>query len=370
MTRVVVLGGGIGGLEVIRTLQPKDLELVLVTERDYYISGPSRPLILSNEQSVDRITRGYGYLPENVEIIHRKAISVNPRERKVLLSDGSTLEYGYLVISTGLYYDYGSIGTNRIFNAYDLGKLFDLKNLLWNVKEGTFLVYAPKQPYRCAPAPAETALTIDMVLRHRGARERINILFVDANPKVQPPVIHDVWTKRFEEAGIEYILGKEIVEVRRGEIELNDGDVIKVDYPVILPPNRARNLLDGSKSFIEVRSPYDLRSVEYDDIFVVGDVAKLPFPKNSEITSTSARIASLQILEELGEDVPEKPGYRFVGWAYAGNLTGELSTESIRFELEFTSEGPKGSKDPEPKKEYTKQKDVWEQAVLKKLFGY
>ena len=370
MAKVVVLGGGIGGLEVVRALESKDLELTLVTDKDYYVSGPSRPLVLSNEQSIDRITRGYGFLPKEVKILYRRAVSVDPSNRKVNLSDGSSLDYDYLVISTGLYYDYDSIRANRVFNAYDLGKLFDLKHLLWTVKEGTFLVYAPKQPYRCAPAPAETAMTIDMVLRHRGVRNNTRIIFVDGNPKVQPPVIHDIWTKRFEEAGIDYILGKEIVTVRDKEVELSDGDVIKVDYPVILPPNRARNLLDGSKNFIEVRSPYDLRTKDYNDVFAIGDIAKLPYPKNSEVTSISARIASIQILEDLGESAAEKPKYRFVGWAYAGNLSGELATESIRFELEFTPEGPRGSKDPEPKKEYTKQKDVWEQGVLKKLFGY
>ncbi len=370
MARVVVLGGGVGGLEVIRALESKDVELTLVTDKDYYISGPSRPLVLSGEQSIDRITRGYGFLPRKVKIVYRKVLSVDPSNRRVHLSDGTTLDYDYLVISTGLYYDYDSIGAQHVFNAYDLGKLFDLKNLLWTVTEGTFLVYAPKQPYRCAPAPAETAMTIDMVLRHRGVRDNTRIIFVDGNPKVQPLVIHDVWIRRFEEAGIEYILGKEITAVRDGEVELSDGETIRVDYPVILPPNRARNLLDGSNSFIEVRSPFDLRTTGYDDVFAVGDVAKLPYPKNSEVTSISARIVALQILEDLGEPSAEKPKYRFVGWAYAGNLGGELATESIRFELEFTPDGPKGSKDPEPKREYTKQKDVWEQGVLKKLFGY
>jgi len=55
---------------------------------------------------------------------------------------------------------------------------------------------------------------------------------------------------------------------------------------------------------------------------------------------------------------------------HAGNLDGELKTKSVKFELDFSGDKPKGSKDPEPKIEYTLAKDRWEQSVLKMLFGY
>ncbi len=371
MKRVVVIGGGIGGVEVARTLSEKGVPVTLVTEKDYYISGPSRPLVLSNEQSLDRIIRGYNHLPENVEVVYGRVVEVDPEERKAKFSDGRSLDYDYLVISAGLRYDYSALSLeDKIYNVYDIGKLYDLKQLVWSVKSGSFVVYAPRQPYRCAPAPGETVMTIDMVLRHRGVRDDVELYFVDANPKFQPPVIHDVWKSRFEDAGIEYVIGKEIVKLEKDGVVLSDGEKIKVDYKVILPPNRAINLIKGRDGFIEVRSPQDLRTKDYDDVFAVGDAAKLPYPKNSEVTSTSARIAASQILEDLGLGEKVELRYRFVGWAYAGNLEGKLSTQSIKFELEFTPEGPKGSKDPEPKEEYTKQKDVWEQGVLRKLFGY
>ena len=149
---VVVLGGGIGGMGVVRELVERGFSgrILVVNDRDYYISGPSRPLILSNEQSLDRIVRGYSFLPENVDIKISRVSKVKLEENKVELNEKEEVSYKYLVIATGLRYDYSSIKVeDRVFNVYDLGKLYDLKKLVWNIKEGSILVYAPKQPYRC-----------------------------------------------------------------------------------------------------------------------------------------------------------------------------------------------------------------------------
>ncbi len=360
MARVVIVGGGVGGLEAYHLLKRR-ASVTVITNNSFYISGPSRPLILSNEQDLGRIVRGYTALGDDVVVARN--VKVNLDER-VVVADGRSFEYDYLIISTGMKPLENKFTNHRYFNVYDVGRLFDLKHILWTIKEGTVVVSAPRQPYRCAPAPAETALTIDMILRHRGVRKRVEIIYVDANKKIQPPVIHDVWKERFEAAGIEMYIGVGVSDVLVGAVELNDGEKIKADVPVILPENVGTSPL--GEGFLEVRSPHDLRLVGYDDVFAVGDVAKLPFPKNSEIASISARIAAKQILEED----PAGEVYRFVGWAYAGNLEGELCTKSIKFELEFTQEGPKGAKDPQPKCEHTRAKDVWEQAVLRKLFGY
>ncbi len=364
MAKVIIIGGGIAGLEAANYLANKGVEVILISEKDYYISGPSRPLILSNEQELGRIVRGYNHLNPKINVVFGKVAKVKPEENKVALQSGKELNYDYLIVATGLKYNYGALQIeDRIFNVYDLGKLFDLKHLIWTIKGGTIIVSAPKQPYRCAPAPFETVMTIDMVLRHRKVRDKVNLIFVDANPKVQPPVIHDIAVKLFEKAKIEYYPNSEVTKVTKEGIELSNREKIKADYKVILPPNIG--ISPFGEGFLEVNSPFDLRVKGYDNIFAVGDVAKLPFPKNAEVAMISARIAAKQI---LGEEINEK--YHFIGWAYAGNLEGELRTKSIKFELEFTPEGPKGKKDPEPKEEYTKAKDQWEQAVLKKLFNY
>ncbi|MEM0122286.1 MAG: NAD(P)/FAD-dependent oxidoreductase, partial [Saccharolobus sp.] len=98
--------------------------------------------------------------------------------------------------------------------------------------------------------------------------------------------------------------------------------------------------------------------------------AKLPFPKNQEIAFESSMFAANKILEMEGvsEKVPVQ--YAFVGWAYMGNLEGKLETLSLQFQMDLTTQPPKPAKDPQLKRDYTLQKDRWEQAYLERLFGY
>jgi len=124
------------------------------------------------------------------------------------------------------------------------------------------------------------------------------------------------------------------------------------------------------KAWIEVRSPQDLRHPKFDDVLAAGDAAGLPFPKNQEIAFESALFAANKILEMEGLPYRASVQYAFLGWAYVGNLEGRLESYAVMFGLDFTTQPPKPQKDPQPKTEYIKAKDRWEQSYLRQLFGY
>ncbi len=386
--KVVIIGGGIAGLAVANTLAERGagLKPVIVTKDPYYVAGPSRPLILTGEQSFERITRGYEEVAgRGVEIVYGTVYRVDPAERKVYLAESPTrpakqrvLDYDYLVIAPGVVFDGSGIEGYerywwRITNVYEPGTVVRLKKRLWSDTKGSIIVYAPKAPYRCAPAPAETALLAHTVLAHRGVRKNFRIVHVDANPKIQPPVIADRIAELYEQAGIELVTGQEIVEIGENHVVLANGEQYEYTILAMLPPNRAPSFIAEAglgDNWVEVRSPQDLRSPRYDDILAAGDAAKLPFPKNQEIAFESALFAANRILEAEGAGEPVSVQYAFIGWAYVGNIEGKLETLSLQFGLNFTTKPPKPSKDPVPKREYTLQKDRWEQAYLAKLFHH
>ncbi len=388
MARVLIVGGGIAGMGVAHALVDKlgdRVEVSVVTKDTFYASGPSRPLLLSKEQSYDRIVRGYELAAaKGIRFVFGSVTRVDPDERVVEVVESPTrpitqhrLQYDYLVLAPGVVYDGSSItGFNEnwynVLNVYEMGKVDVLAQRIWSDDKGTVVVYAPKMPYRCAPAPSETTLAIDMVLRYRGVRGNFRIIHVDANPKPQPAVISDVLVSRFKEAGIELITSKEIVEIGPRYVVLNDGEKIEYTILAMLPPNRTPSFVTEAglgNPWVEIRSPTDLRHPKYDDILSAGDAAKIPFPKNQEIAYESALYAANKLLEIMGAGVePYSVRYAFVGWVYVGNLKGELKTESVQLTLDFTVKPPKGGKDPEPKAQYTEQKDRWEQSYLNKLF--
>ncbi len=386
--RVVVIGGGIAGMGVAHALMDKAAEAVevtVVTKDPFYMTGPSRPLLLTNEQSYDRMIRGYEEAARRgIKFVFGTVRAVDPAERIVEIVESPTrpatvnrVEYDYLVVAPGVVLDGNGIEGYREnwwrnANVYEPGRVDVLKQRIWTAEQGAVIVYAPRQPYRCAPAPAETAMAIYTVLKHRGVEKNFRIIHVDANDKPQPPPIADVIKQRYEQAGIELITSREITEVGPDYVVLNDGERLEYTILAMLEPNRAPRFIEeaglGEKWF-EVRSPQDLRSPKYDDVLAAGDVAKLPFPKNQEIAYESALFAANKLLEMLGVGVePFSAQYAFLGWAYLGNLEGKLETESVQFGLNFTTKPPKASKDPVPKKDYTLQKDRWEQSYLNRLY--
>ncbi len=386
--RVVIIGGGIAGMGVAHALKDKAgdaVEVTVITKDPFYMTGPSRPLLLTNEQRYERMIRGYEEAArKGIKFVFGTVDKIDPANRVVELVESPTrpaaatrVEYDYLVVAPGVVLDGTGIEGYREnwwrnANVYEPGRVDVLKQRIWTANEGTVIVYAPKQPYRCAPAPAETAMAIYTVLKHRGVEKNFRIIHVDANDKPQPPPIADVIKQRYEQAGIELITSREITEVGPDYVVLNDGEKLPYTILAMLEPNRAPRFIAeaglGDKWF-EVRSPQDLRSPKYDDVLAAGDAAKLPFPKNQEIAYESALFATNKLLEMLGVGAePYSVQYAFLGWAYLGNLEGKLETESVQFGLNFTTKPPKASKDPQPKRDYTLQKDRWEQSYLNRLF--
>ncbi|KSW12543.1 pyridine nucleotide-disulfide oxidoreductase [Pyrodictium occultum] len=387
--RVVIIGGGIAGMGAAHNLVDRvgdQVEVTVITKDPFYMTGPSRPLLLTGEQKYERMIRGYEEAAaKGINFVFGNVYKIDPAERRVYYTESPTrsyvtrkensIEYDYLIVAPGIVFDGSSIegyreNWHRIANVYEPGRVDVLKHRVWTATKGTVVVYAPPMPYRCAPAPTETAMAIDQVLRYRGVRNNFRIVHVDANPKTQPPVIADVVARLYEEAGIELITSQKIVEITPNEVVLESGEKIEYTILALLEPNRAPRFIAEAglgDPWMEVRNPTDPRSPKYDDVLAAGDTAKLPFPKNQEIAYESALYASNKIIEELGGQ-PASVQYAFLGWAYVGNTQGKLETLSVQFGLNFTTQPPKPSKDPEPKRDYTLQKDRWEQSYLNRLF--
>lgn len=329
---MVVIGGGIAGLGVAKTLKekaPESFDITVVTKDTFYMTGPSRPLLVTGEQKYERIIRGYEEVSRaGIKVVNGLVTRIIPEERKIVIAEAPTrpalreIEYDYLVVAPGVVLDGTSIEgyeehKGNIVNVYEPGRVDTFRRRLWTTEKGTAIIYAPPMPYRCAPAPSETTMIVHTVLKHRGVRENFRVVHIDANDKPQPPVIADVIKEVFDQAGVELITSRKIAEIGPDYVVLDDGEKISYTILALLEPNRAPKFVEeaglGDKWF-EIRNPTDLRSPKYDDILAAGDAAKLPFPKNQEIAYESSLFAANKIMEDAGVGEPVKVQYAFLGW--------------------------------------------------------
>jgi NADH:ubiquinone reductase (H+-translocating) len=102
--KVVVLGGGFGGLYAVKALKSAPVSITLIDQRNYHLFQPLMYQVATGSLSPGEITaplRGVLRHQRNVRVLLGKAVDVDPAARRVTLEDGARFEYDSLIVATG-----------------------------------------------------------------------------------------------------------------------------------------------------------------------------------------------------------------------------------------------------------------------------
>ena len=106
--RVVIVGGGFGGLYAARALKRADMQITLVDRRNHHLFQPLLYQVATAALSPGDIAypiRSILRRQKNVQVLLGEAISVDLKSRCLHLKDGS-LSYEYLILATGASHAY------------------------------------------------------------------------------------------------------------------------------------------------------------------------------------------------------------------------------------------------------------------------
>ncbi len=108
--RVVVVGGGFGGLYAARELaRDKRIELTLVDRRNFHLFQPLLYQVATGSLGPSEIAtplRAIFRKRRNVRVVLGEAVAVNADAREITLSDGGVIPYDSLIVSTGARFSY------------------------------------------------------------------------------------------------------------------------------------------------------------------------------------------------------------------------------------------------------------------------
>ena len=108
--RVVVIGGGFGGLYAARELsKDKRIDLTLIDRRNFHLFQPLLYQVATGALGPSEIATPLRQIfrkRRNTRVILGLAVGVDPEAREVALSDGGKLPYDTLVVSTGARFSY------------------------------------------------------------------------------------------------------------------------------------------------------------------------------------------------------------------------------------------------------------------------
>jgi NADH:ubiquinone reductase (H+-translocating) len=102
--RVVILGGGFGGLAAAQNLKGAPVEVTLIDRRNFHLFQPLLYQVATGSLSPGEIAapiRGVLSKQKNTEVLLGEAVDVDPRAKRVTLRDGASFEYDSLIVATG-----------------------------------------------------------------------------------------------------------------------------------------------------------------------------------------------------------------------------------------------------------------------------
>lgn len=106
--KLVIIGGGFGGLNACKALKNSELEINLLDRSNYHLFQPLLYQVATAVLSPGDIAapiRGILSKQKNVRVLMSPATSVDQKNRKVLTADGD-FEYDYLIIAVGSRHSY------------------------------------------------------------------------------------------------------------------------------------------------------------------------------------------------------------------------------------------------------------------------
>src|SRR5271154_7573032 len=102
--RVLVLGGGFGGLLAAQNLKRAPVDVILIDRRNFHLFQPLMYQVATGSLSPGEIAaplRGVLSKQKNTQVLLGEAADIDPDAKRVILRDGGVFPYDSLIVATG-----------------------------------------------------------------------------------------------------------------------------------------------------------------------------------------------------------------------------------------------------------------------------
>ena len=369
--RVVIVGGGFGGLAAAKALRKTPAEIVLIDRTNHHLFQPLLYQVATSELAPGQIgspIRGILRNQKNTTVILGEVTGVDKDQKCVFVSNVDRervpLAYDYLILATGVTHSYFGHDEFEKF-APGMKSLADAVAVRNKVLQAFEQAEAEEDPSRhrdlltfvlvgAGPTGVEMAGAIAVLVRNtlRSEFRRIDpaaarIVLVDAGSRVLGSFSEDLSgaaKKRLEKLGVEVRPGHAVDHID-GEGVMVAGERIlskTVIWTAGVAPSPAGKWLNvGTDRAGRVLVQKDLTVRGYPEIFVVGDTAALdqdgkPLPGVAQVAMQEGRYAGRLIHRRLiGELAPrpfryfDKGNLAVVGKGFAVLQSGRVHLKGL-----------------------------------------
>lgn len=329
MHKVLILGGGFGGLETAICLRREGMHVTLVSERDYFFIYPTSIWIPTGESAfsdvcipLEELKTAHGF-----ELIIDEVTAIRSKEKKVQLKNGGDLDYEYLVVAIGA----GKMNHPGIENTLSICGAPQQSSMIKErmdalIAKGSGKIALgfggnPKDTSGVRGGPAfEVLFNVHNLLKKKKLRDRFELTFFapmeSPGARMGPQALKmmDIF---FSKLNINKHFGKKIKRFEQDGIVFADDSKLPSDLTMFIPAGDGHPVIKASdlplndagfvriNDYCEVDHDFDDAPENY-NVLVVGDAAALDGPdwraKQGHIAEVMARNTAYNIVAmERGE---------------------------------------------------------------------
>ena len=347
--RILVLGAGFGGLELSTSLSDEfgeEIEIVLIDKSEGFVFGFSKLDVMFGRKLPADVVHPYRDLDKPGLRFVRAAIhSIDPVAKHVE-TDAGAFDADIIVIALGA--DLHPSATPGLVEAghefYTVPGAFELRDQLARFEGGLVIVGVTSTPFKCPPAPSETALLMHDFLTRRGIRAGCSIsLVMPLGAPIPPsPAASEALLVAFAERGIDWYPERLVIglDPARKVAMFSDGADMPFDLFLGVPVHKAPAVVEESGLTVDGWVPVDPRTLEtrFDGVYAVGDVASVGTPKAGVFAEGQASVVASQIVSTLRAGSPSTT-YDGRGVCYLEFGGDQVARVSVTF---LSGEAPAG----------------------------
>ena len=325
--KVVIIGGGFGGLQAAKALANKPVEVTLIDRKNHHTFQPLLYQVATAVLSPGEIAspiRRILYRHKNVEVVLGEASDFDKANKVVKLHDGSAIPYDYLIVAAGARHSYfghdewerDAPGLKTVEDAVEIRRRV---LLAFELAERDALLTGTHEPLIFVvvgggPTGVELAGAIAGIARQALAKDfklidttKARVMLFEGSGRVLGTFAEELSVKakeQLEDLGVEVHLNSMVTAIEPGRIKVNDEwfecSVALWATGVAASPLGKKLDVETDRAGRVFVNP-DLTLPNHENIFVIGDMASIKQADGSPVPGVSP--AAMQMAENAAANI-------------------------------------------------------------------
>lgn len=373
--RIVVLGAGFGGLELVTRLSETlgdEVEVTLIDKNESFVFGFSKLAVMFGQQPAEQVRLDYRHIAKPGVRFKQEAIeSIDPQTRRVT-TNGGTYEADILVVALGADLDPGATPgfLEGGHEFYSVEGAIRTRDVLLDYSGRDVMIGILGPFFKCPPAPFEAAMLLREYLDSRS--------LTDASIKVLSPMPSPIPISKEASAGILDGLDEKSIEfwpeskVTRIDPEqklaiLADGAEVPYDLFLGIPVHKVPSVVEQAGLTTDGWIAIDTANfaTSFPGVYAIGDVTSAPVPRAGVFAEGEAATLADHLIAEIrgGEQPPSYGGAASCYVEFGGGVVGKVNVEFLK------GPGPTGTFTP-PSVAAAKEKEAFASTRTARWFGH